>query len=204
MGSAAASRFGCVGCATAVVAGDAVADGAALGNGHHRVADAVRAELGDGLGAAFTAAQLSACIEGNAAEYICASTGQGVGHTGTVAETGGKNARLIDTEAGLNLVQNGVGHLDISTARVGPAGVYTFRCNKDGGVIGQWPQAVEWLVGGAAVTAFGDLGGVAAQPVIRHNQAVGGAVVVIIWHTENKGAVGAAHINTVTAILQCA
>lgn len=39
-------------------------------------------------------------------------------------------------------------------------------------------------------------------PVVSHDQAIGGLIVVIIGHPEDEFAVGAAHINGVSAVLQ--
>src|SRR5690606_16412439 len=153
MRTTSACGFRCIGCTTAVIARNTVADGAALRNIENGVKYSVRAEVCNWLCATLTAAQLRTGIKRNTTENIRTSTGDCIRHASTVAEPCSKYARIIDTQSILHLLKNFIGQLQISTTRISPAGIQAFRCHEDRGVVGQIPQTIERIFGRTALTA---------------------------------------------------
>lgn len=178
--AAAGGRLGDVGGLAAIVLDELVGEADAAVEGQDAVIDAVDAEVGDRVTAAFAAADEAASQNGNCTEIAGTGAGEGVGHAATKAEACREARSRVDAEVSLELLDDGVNEGDVLATLVGPAVVEAIGGNEDGAAGSAGFQAVP----GLDAVAVGNIGHATAAPVQAEYQVVGVAVVVVFGHQE--------------------
>src|SRR6186713_2093015 len=181
---------------------EVVAQPATLGDVEHCVVGTVRVEVRDGCVTSLATAELGSGIDRYATEDIGARAGKRVGHSATVAEASGENARGINAKIALDLLEDRVGEIDVSSIRISPAGVETLRSHEDRAAFGQIPKAIIRIVRGPAITSVSDLRCVPVEPMVGHDQTVRLGVVVVVRYAQDVFAVRAAALDGLATVHQ--